>query len=340
MRDRRNRPIAIRAFGTFILLLSATPAFAEVSLTPRGALYFDNVTQRQSATNFNTPGAQQLLDQVNALARAFGATFSSTPSSNARNSSQLAFPQFGGTFTFGWRQSETTQVGLTALYGKTTGNDTTIVQQFLNYSLLGVGVQDTLLVTTQRQGDFARLDLEATVQHRLNETFSLIGGLRAERTTSDFDRTSRGGLSANFFNLVAILNGLPPVVLPPESPTQAKESISSWIYSARFGAAAFAPVGDKHLFYVNGLVQLSHNPDAGYKTTFAGAPPTEQSLPGETTLGPDISVGYMYRMSDRLGIDLRYRATIYFTIDGPSDFKDARVNHGPSLGFTTWLGSR
>jgi hypothetical protein len=58
----------------------------------------------------------------------------------------------------------------------------------------------------------------------------------------------------------------------------------------------------------------------------------------ETTVGPDISVGYMYRVSDRFGVDLRYRATVYFTVSGPSDFKDSRVNHGVGLGFTTWIG--
>jgi hypothetical protein len=48
----------------------------------------------------------------------------------------------------------------------------------------------------------------------------------------------------------------------------------------------------------------------------------------------------MYRLSDRFGIDLRYRATVYFPISGPNDFKDARVNHGAGLGFTTWFGGR
>lgn len=340
MDSHRARSFAARAAGIAALLVGSVPVAAEVSITPRVAVYFDNLTQRQSATNFNTPGAQQLVDQVNTLARQLGATFSSTPSSNARNSSQLAFPQFGGAVTFGWRDSETTQIALSALYGRTTASDTTIVQQFFNYGLAGVNVQDTLLNTTRRQGEFSRLDLEATVQHRLNETFSLIGGLRAERTDSDFDRTSNGGLSLNFFNLYFNLTGVPPIYQLAPAPSRATEGIRSMLYSARFGAAAYAPVGEKHLFYVNGLVQLSHNPDADYKTTFPDGSTLRQSLPGETTLGPDISVGYMYRMSDRYGIDIRYRATVYFTIDGPSAIKDARINHGLSVGFTSWLGSR
>ena len=146
------------------------------------------------------------------------------------------------------------------------------------------------------------------------------------------------GLSGNFFNLVARLTGLPPIVLTTPAPVHADENTTNWIYSMRFGAAAYAAVGEKHLFYVNGLLQLSYNPDADYHT-FSGGSTATQSIPGETTLGPDISVGYMYRISDRFGVDVRYRGTVYFTVSGPSNFKDSRVNHGPSLGFTTWFGS-
>jgi hypothetical protein len=48
----------------------------------------------------------------------------------------------------------------------------------------------------------------------------------------------------------------------------------------------------------------------------------------------------MYRFSDRFGVDVRYRATVYFPISGPSEFKDSRVNHGIGTGFTTWFGDR
>jgi hypothetical protein len=117
---------------------------------------------------------------------------------------------------------------------------------------------------------------------------------------------------------------------------------TSWTYSARVGAAAFATVGEKHLFYVNGLLQLSYHPaNTVHFTNSAGSSQTQgngAAFETETSLGPDISVGYMYRVNDRFGIDVRYRATVYFTVDGPSSFKDNRVNHGIGVGFTTWLG--
>jgi len=102
-------------------------------------------------------------------------------------------------------------------------------------------------------------------------------------------------------------------------------------------------VNDRHLFYVNGLLHLSHyNPGLRFFTNSQGqsSGQTIRSAiyDSETTVGPDISVGYMYRVSDRFGVDVRYRATIYFTVSGPSDFKDSRVNHGVGLGFTTWIG--
>jgi hypothetical protein len=319
----------------------ASPARADVSITPRAACYFDNISQRQSAIDLNTPASLATLTQIETLVRALGGQFVALRANTARNSNQLAFPQFGLTVNLDWRGSEATQVALTALYGRATGDDTTVNQQFFGYTLAGASVQDTLATTQVRHGRFTRLDLESTVQHRLNETFTLIGGIRAERTNSSFERLSLGGLSGNFFNLVASLSGLPPFIVPPQQFTFASDSLSAWSYSARFGAAAYAQSGEKHLFYVNGLLQLNRTPSVNYTTSVVGGTgPFKVRQNGETAAGPDISVGYMYRVSDRFGIDLRYRATVYFTLAGDSRFSDSRVNHGFGIGFTSWIGRR
>jgi hypothetical protein len=330
------------ATGLFAMLaVVALPARAEVSFTLRTAEYFDNTIQRQSAVNFNTPAAAAQVANVAALARQLGATLVTEPAVNARNSTQIAFPQFGGTLTFGWRGSDSTLIALTGLYGHSTGSATQLVQEYFDYTLAGVTVRDVLETRNIGKGDFTRLDLEASMQHRLNETFSLIAGVRAERTTSDLNDTITNVLSTNFFNLVEQLAGLPPIVLTSSPPDIARETYSTWTYSARVGAAAYATVGERHVFYVNGLLQLSYAPD--YPHSFVSSTTGTaryDKLRGETDMGPDISVGYMYRMSDRFGIDLRYRATVYFPVSGASNFKDARVNHGVNLGFTTWLGAR
>jgi long-subunit fatty acid transport protein len=312
------------------------PARADISFTPWVAYYFDNITQRQSATNFNSPAVQQTVGQLAALSQKLGGTFSSTPADSARNSTQLAFPEFGGTLAFGWGGNDANQVALTGLYGRTSEHDTLIVGQDFNFGFEGVNVQDTAIQTSHRSGDFTRLDLEATIQHRLNETFSLIAGLRAEQTNAHFTQVSTFVQSSNFVNLVASKFGLPPLYTLAQPPGLGEFSQTSWIYSARVGAAAFAPVGDRHLFYVNGLLQVSYDPRANLETNFLFTASSQQSV---TMLGPDFSVGYLYRIGDRFALDLRYRATVYFPISGPSDFKDSRVAHGPSVGLTTWFGS-
>ena len=238
--------------------------------------------------------------------------------------------------TFGWKGDDATQIAFTGLYGHTSERDTLIVGQLFNFGYEGVNVQDTAIQSSHRNGEFTRVDLEATLQHRLNETFSLIVGLRAERTNAQLTQVSTFVQSSNFVNLFAAKNGLPPIYTLPQPPGLAVLSQTSWIYSARVGAAAFAPVGDKHLFYVNGLLQVSHDPRANLETNFLVTSAAQESV---TMIGPDFSVGYLYRISDRFALDLRYRATVYFPISGPSSFKDSRVAHGPSLGFTTWFGS-
>jgi hypothetical protein len=350
MKAPSNRRV-LSACGCLVAFGACTaPALAEISITPRIGVYFDNVTQRQSGIDYNTPASQNLVNTIVAAAQASGLTASAEPARNARNSTQLAFPQYGGTVTFDWRGSESTQVALTALYGKTTGDATQVVIQGFNYGAPGLTIRDTLNRTTLGDGDFSRLDLEATVQHRVNETFSLVGGLRAERAKSRFDETATVSMTTNVFNfLVDVENqaraqlGLPlrpPLYFVNQAVDQAVESWSSWSYSARFGGAAYAPIGDRQLFYVNGLLQYSYRPKVTDTIASSTTGTVSARQPSETFLGPDISVGYMYRLSDRFGIDLRYRATVYFPISGPNDFKDARVNHGAGLGFTTWFGGR
>lgn len=351
-----------------LLACMASPSRAEWSFTPRAALYFDNSVQRQTGIDFNNDpnrlkyiaDQQTLIASINALTPVFAqlgvflppTTISVDPATTARRTTQAKYPQIGGTLSFDWRGSESTQVAITALYGKTDSELSEVTTQYFRYNSFGSSAIDTVQLSTQAKGDLDRLDLELTVQHRLNETFSLVGGVRAERVNIDTDFTSTSFASANFYNLVAfsgtvILQSrnlpvpasfLPTFTLNPPAITGNLKQ-TTWVYSARVGAAAYAPVGEKHLFYVNGLLHVSHTPQVNSIQRFSnGFTVSVPSFASETTIGPDISVGYMYRFSDRFGVDLRYRAAVYFPVAGDFDFEDARVNHGVSLGFTTWFG--
>jgi hypothetical protein len=336
-----------RALMTVALILpglAALPARAEVSITPRVGYYFDNTSQRQSAVDYSSLESEEDLQLEEDFVELLGGDLAIGPYESARNSSQLAFPQFGATVTFTLPSSQATQFAFTALYGETSSEGTEIIQRLKAYSVLGLLIRDTEVTNVHTTADYTRLDLEATVQHRLNETFSLIGGVRAERI---YVSGSDGYASVQSYHLYNAVNdqlglGLPPNYQEAEPRNVETYHATSWTYSGRIGAAAFAPVGEKHLFYVNGLLQVSYHPaNTVHFTNSSGSSQTEGNgavFEEETSIGPDISVGYMYRASDRFGIDLRYRATVYFTVDGPSDFEDSRVNHGIGLGFTTWLG--
>jgi len=57
-------------------------------------------------------------------------------------------------------------------------------------------------------------------------------------------------------------------------------------------------------------------------------------IKSESAIGPDISVGYVHRFTDTIGLDVRYRAIVYFPISGSRSFDDPRVNHGINAGLT------
>lgn len=332
------------AAGLALMGLAAAPARAEVSITPRAAYYFDNTSQRQSAIDFSSLRSEEDIQAEQEFVEQFGGAFAIGDYENARNASQLDFPQFGATVTFSMPSRPATQFAFTALYGKTSGKGTELIQRFRAYSVFDLLIRDTEVTNVRTTADYKRIDLEATVQHRLNETFSFIGGLRAERFSVKGSDAYASTQSYHLYNaVIAELDlDLEPYYQTAEARNIETYRATSWTYSGRVGAAAFAPVSEKHLFYVNGLLQLSyHDANKVRFTNESGSGSTEGNgavFESETSVGPDISVGYMYRVTDHFGIDVRYRATVYFTVDGPSKFADSRVNHGLGIGFTTWLG--
>jgi hypothetical protein len=348
-----NRFGNLRRAGAGCLVLAsgliALPAVADISFTPRAGVYFDNGSQRQSRAAPVAANTQQLLTASDAVLKFYGGTVASKTITTGK-SSQAAIPQFGGTLTFTWGDSGKTDVALTALYGQSHVRGDTFVQNtLLSYSVLDVTAIDNLVQGETYDNTYKRFDLEATLQHRLNETFSLVGGVRAERTTGERPITVVETSSANFLNALRNKQNqlaaeagqplIPGAYVGTYSLYTFNEHLTNWTYSLRGGAAAYSAFDEKHLFFVTGMLQVTRNPGINFTDTY----PTQSVKykdAAETTVGPDISVGYIYQLSDRFNFDVRYRASIYFPVSGPFDFKDSRVNHGLMLGFTTWFGGR
>lgn len=329
------------------LCLAANVASAQVAFTPRISRYYDNTLQRVIASNLAVDDDIDALmaDLTDGLQNVFGpsASISTTDTQVATSSGQVDLSLGGASVTVGLK-NEKTQLAFTLLSGDGKTDASQLVQQTLNFTLVGFETNDISVASGVGHYEFDRTDFEFTVQHRLNETLSLIGGLRAEKTDAHFTVDTQLQMSNNAINLVNLLIGgqFTLDLADPSTLSMAIDSKST-LYSLRFGAAAYVPAGEKGLFYVSGLLQVSREIGEGGTASGIGGrigvTPTSTLVPvppaDENYYGPDISVGYVFRFGDHVDYDVRYRATVYFA---ESDSNNPRVNHGLSMGVSFWFG--
>jgi hypothetical protein len=334
---------ALRASALAVAACLAAPAQAGVSFSPRFFLYFDNAYQRSSGFDEQTA----LLTGADADASADLSEFFETPvvvethdAVSASISNQQVYPLFGAAFTLDLDNSKRTQLSVSALYGKSTSNLATLQTFQQDITVEGLTSQDVITQHISGKSKAKRLDLELTLQHRLNERFALLGGLRYERIKSsgtfDFQNTS----SNNGQNLFSLLFGTGEVVIGiNQSNGTMHNRVTDDVFSARAGGAAFVNFGQRNMVYLNGLVHVTHQSAHGAKSRLV-VPDLEFDetnsidITSETAIGPDISVGYAHRFTDTVGLDVRYRAIVYFPVSGNRDFDDPRVNHGINAGLT------
>lgn len=334
---------AFRATALAVAACTAAPAQADFSFSPRFFLYFDNAYQRSSGFDDVTTGlAAEDADLSQQLTDAYGTpvTVLTHNVTAASINNQQVYPLFGAAVTADLDSAKRTQLTLSALYGKANG-DMRLVQTFnQDFTVMGFTARD--LVTTNLVGkvEAKRLDLELSLQHRLNERFALLGGLRYERIeakgTVDFQYQS----SNNAANVFSVLFGDSSLILDLYDVQGTMTSKGTdHIFSGRFGGAAFANINQRNMVYLNGLMHVTHVPSTNGKSRFIA--PDEDidrsetiKIKGETAIGPDIAVGYVHRFTDKIGLDVRYRAIVYFPVSGPRDFDDPRVNHGINAGLT------
>lgn len=322
---------------------TAAPAQADFSVSPRFFLYFDNASQRQSGFEaLNSLATEQDAIESARLSDVFGTpvTLTTDNITSASINNQVVYPLFGGAVTMDLNRDKRTQVTLSALYGKSDSQFRTLQNTNQTVTALGFAASDILAMKMEGPVKTKRLDLELTFQHRLNERFALLGGLRYENLRSkgsfDVDFTS----SNNGTNLFQLLFGEGDIELGlNESQGRSTVKTNDNIYSARFGGAAFAPIGSRNMVYVNGLIHVTHTADADGKTRFVVPEldfdtSDDIKIKGETTMGPDIAVGYQHRFTDSIGLDVRYRGIFYFPVSGSKSFDDPRVNHGLNVGLT------
>lgn len=335
--------IALRVLGGIALVLAPHMAQAGVSLSPRAVIYFDNGEQRQQGIDaFPIPpeALAGLNDQIRALAGP-DAALSGEVGEGGGSARQIVFPMFGGSVSVGGQR---TQVTFTALYGEAESRSRVVVPLTLALSADGFTATDLLSTVASGTAGYKRLDLELTVQHRLDERFALIGGARYERVRSRGELDATTTSSTNIANLVALLSGADPGDLGLSQGDQRLDlAASSATWSLRAGAGAFVPFAPRQLLYVNGMIHVSHAPSLTARAVLTdlasgGTLDLSAARESETSIGPDISVGVLARFSERVALDIRYRGIFYFPLSGVRGFDDPRVNHGLNLGLTFALG--
>jgi hypothetical protein len=102
---------------------------------------------------------------------------------------------------------------------------------------------------------------------------------------------------------------------------------SRQIYTVKGGFAGYIPLtssGNLRLYgngmALVGLLEQNFN---------GGAPSVERAV-----IGPDISAGIQYIVSDSISADIRYRAVITHIIDTPKTFPAYSITQGPMVGLT------
>ena len=202
--------VLLRASAFAVAACTASVAQADITVSPRYFIYFDNSSQRQSgfdelsglAQESNEESAQELSDF---FGTPIGLTTDSVTSASINN--QVVYNLFGGAVTVDFDSSKRTQVSLSALYGTSNSNYRAIstIQQTLTAE--GFEATDVLIIDQSGRAKTKRLDVEATVQHRLNERFALLGGLRYERVKSNGALDLTFTSTDNALNLLEALYG-------------------------------------------------------------------------------------------------------------------------------------
>jgi hypothetical protein len=318
----------------------------------------DDVDDYNDSINFDFAG--ELGNQE------FTATPTLADATTTRRSTQLFYPLAGVTLATPFPGLKNSEITFAGLYGEGHIDQRITEVQVVDIAIDFAGrptaptsgstvrtARDVFTKVEDRAVTFQRADFEFTVAHRLNETYSLLWGGRWEHVDFTYDSVEVHTDSRNYWDLTMEYVYGDDVDGAPDAPElQPEDRIRNRtftnvneekydVYSLRFGAAAYSRISDNQILYVNGLISVGQEVLEGDASTFnIDGEETTVEIPftlGETSVGPDISVGYLYKLGDRAALDLRYRGAFNFTVDGETSFEDPRVNHGLNIGLTVWF---
>lgn len=325
--------VAATAFVPMCGLTAA--AETEFTFTPRVWNFTDNSTQLTASQETNLALTRELLE--NSPLTADGSTIENLTVGLGNNAKSVNINLIGASFSVSNSNLQNWQFTATALYGEDTNTGATA--QNVGFDVVSpLGFTQSSLSATNGTAsvETKRTDIELTSQRRLesNPQFSLLGGLRYEKQ----DVRISGD---NTITLASVISGFGSISMDR---AVASTELTIDKVSLRAGAAAYVPVTDQQRAYlsVQGFAAREAADVGVTRTSFpdSGAPDTVVQATSDNTtwsIGPDISVGYIFALSDSTALDIRYRGMFSFPVDddlGIAQFDDPRSQHGINIGLS------
>lgn len=330
---------AFRALVLAASVLTPSAAHADVSLTPRFFLYFDNLAQRPEALD-NIVGAQPSLFVINGSI--FGpngpipVTSQVTTTGSVARSESIVYSMFGGSVSVDLDAEKNWQLTVSGMRGKGK-SDFEAVQSFRRDARIGNLVAvDIADVSISGRINFKRTDLEATLQRRLNENVALLGGVRLEQVRANGAGFGTVSESQNAILVLQSLLGFPPPdsLVPRIVNASQSGRNTTDLLSGRIGIATNAQLTSRDVVFANLMAHYDYGlKDQGAISDIRTGQVFKFKRGRASQIGPDLIVGFNHSFSEKISVDVRYRATVYVPLNQTSS-NEPIVSHGLNLGVT------
>jgi opacity protein-like surface antigen len=318
------RPWCRAAAAAVAACAAAAPAFAEeITVTPRVWLYFDDVLVRSVPENITQPGQRER-------------------SSITRE--PFLVPMYGGSVSY-FVDSLGASVTGTAMYGAGTEEVTSTIYRVSGPVLTASDIRE--------EYDFQRTDIELTAQKEIAENVGLLVGVRYEVFRADTAGTETSFSSQNSSTIA-------------QRSTFVGERTGEHNYDSVSIRGGLSMRSSEIDYLGGGALYGNAQAFAGWRRqnqdlTTTGTTTTEVFFPtpdqfeglissaaipfatNEYFVGPDVSVGFLKQITDKLTLDARYRVLGYFNVDSDSEpanddvddqLDTPRVTHGFNIGLS------
>ncbi|MFL5295683.1 MAG: hypothetical protein ACJ798_04805 [Phenylobacterium sp.] len=202
---------------------------------------------------------------------------------------------------------------LSGMYGTASA---TLQTRGANVVTFPNGTQQVIVSLQHASQDLKRTDIEAVYQRPINDLISWAVGARYERARITFVSTVQNISS----------NPVTGAIVQPPPTTTAPFTGGYDLTSVRGGLTMSVPIGEggQHSLYGSAFGFVGYRSDDN--------PAASPLFKNATLAGPDISIGYVFRATDHVTIDARYRGIFFYEVSGGTGSNVPKVTHGLNVG--------